>query len=103
MIITTFLFVAIGIVLLSFWTARALTAPLRRFAENVQNFSLTASGGLLENRGPAEIRGVARALNNMHTRICHLVDQRTRTLIAIGHDLRSPITRMRLRVEVIKN
>jgi methyl-accepting chemotaxis protein len=96
MIIATVLFFAIGILLLSLWTARALTSPLRRFADSAERFSLSASEAPLAERGPTEIRGVARALNDMHQRIRHLVEERTRTLVAIGHDLRTPITRMRL-------
>jgi hypothetical protein len=103
MIIATVLFFAIGILLLSLWTARALTFPLRRFADSAERFSLSASDVPLEERGPTEIRGVARALNDMHQRIRHLVAERTRTLVAIGHDLRTPITRMRLHLEAMES
>jgi signal transduction histidine kinase len=103
MLIATLLFFAIGIVLLSLWTVRALTSPLRRFADSAERFSLSASEVPLEERGPAEIRSVAKALNDMHQRIRHLVDERTRTLVAIGHDLRTPITRMRLHVEAMES
>jgi signal transduction histidine kinase len=102
MIIATVLF-SIGILLLSLWTARALTFPLRRFADSAERFSLSASDVPLEERGPTEIRGVARALNDMHQRIRHLVAERTRTLVAIGHDLRTPITRMRLHLEAMES
>jgi signal transduction histidine kinase len=103
MIIATLLFFAIGIVLLSLWTARALTSPLRRFADSAERFSLSASEVPLEERGPTEIRRVAKALNDMHQRIRNLVEERTRTLVAIGHDLRTPITRMRLHVEATES
>jgi signal transduction histidine kinase len=103
MIIATVLFFAIGILLLSLWTARALTSPLRRFADSAERFSLSASEAPLEERGPTEIRGVARALNDMHQRIRHLVEEPTRTLVAIGHDLRTPITRMRLHLEAMES
>lgn len=103
MLIATLLFFAIGIVLLSLWTVRALTSPLRRFADSAERFSLSASEVPLKERGPTEIRSVARALNDMHLRIRHLVEERTRTLVAIGHDLRTPITRMRLHVEAMES
>jgi signal transduction histidine kinase len=103
MIIATLLFFAIGLVLLSLWTARALTSPLRRFADSAGRFSLSVSDVPLAERGPTEIRGVARALNDMHERVRHLVEERTRTLVAIGHDLRTPITRMRLHVEAMES
>jgi signal transduction histidine kinase len=103
MLIATLLFFAIGSVLLSLWTVRALTSPLRRFADSAERFSLSASAIPLEERGPTKIRGVAKALNDMHQRIRHLVEERTRTLVAIGHDLRTPITRMRLHVEAMES
>jgi signal transduction histidine kinase len=103
MLIATLLFFAIGILLLSLWTVRALTSPLRRFADSAERFSLSASEVPLEERGPTEIRRVAKALNDMHQRIRHLVEERTRTLVAIGHDLRTPITRMRLHVEAMES
>jgi signal transduction histidine kinase len=57
----------------------------------------------LPERGPEEIRSVAKALNRMRERITGLIDDRTRMLAAISHDQRTPITRMRLRCEFIEN
>jgi HAMP domain-containing protein len=51
--------------------------------------------------GAQEIRSVAGAFNDMADRLTRLLDERARTLAAIGHDLRSPITAMRLRLEMI--
>ena len=55
------------------------------------------------NAGPEEIRSVAKALNRMRERITALIDDRTKMLAAISHDLRTPITRMRLRSEFIED
>jgi signal transduction histidine kinase len=49
--------------------------------------------------GPVEISQVARALNEMRRRVTSLIDERTQILVAISHDLRTPLTRLRLRVE----
>jgi signal transduction histidine kinase len=57
----------------------------------------------LPERGPEEIRSVAKALNRMRERITTLIDDRTKMLAAISHDLRTPITRMRLRSEFIED
>jgi signal transduction histidine kinase len=54
---------------------------------------------LIPNTGPREIAQVADALNDMRTRIRDLIADRTRMLAAISHDLRTPLTRMRLRAE----
>jgi signal transduction histidine kinase len=99
----TLLFAVISVGLLSLWAARALTAPLSSFAKAAEEFSLDGAAAPLPERGPAEIRSVAKALNRMRQRITGLIDDRTKMLAAISHDLRTPITRMRLRSEFIED
>ncbi|MBR0855169.1 ATP-binding protein [Bradyrhizobium liaoningense] len=93
----------ISITVLGLWAARALAAPLSSFAKAAENFSLDGAAEPLPERGPEEIRSVARALNRMHERIARLMSDRTRMLAAISHDLRTPITRLRLRAEFIED
>jgi signal transduction histidine kinase len=100
---TTLLFAVISVSLLSLWAARALTAPLSSFARAAEEFSLDGAAAPLPERGPEEIRSVAKALNRMRQRITALIDDRTKMLAAISHDLRTPITRMRLRSEFIED
>ena len=100
---TTLLFAVICVSLLGLWAARALTAPLSSFAKAAENFSLNGAASPLPERGPEEIRSVAKALNRMRERITALIDDRTKMLAAISHDLRTPITRMRLRSEFIED
>jgi signal transduction histidine kinase len=99
----TLLFAVISVTLLGLWAARALTAPLSSFAKAAESFSLNGAAAPLPERGPEEIRSVAKALNRMRERITALIDDRTRMLAAISHDLRTPITRMRLRSEFIED
>jgi signal transduction histidine kinase len=99
----TALSAVISVTLLGLWAARALTAPLSSFAKAAESFSLNGAAAPLPERGPLEIRSVARALNRMRERITALIDDRTKMLAAISHDLRTPITRMRLRVEFIED
>jgi signal transduction histidine kinase len=99
----TLLFAVISVTLLGLWAARALTAPLSSFARAAENFSLDGATASLPERGPEEVRSVAKALNRMRERIAGLIDDRTRMLAAISHDLRTPITRMRLRSEFIED
>jgi signal transduction histidine kinase len=101
--IMTLLFAAISVTLLGLWAARALTAPLSSFAKAAESFSLNGAAAPLPERGPEEIRSVAKALNRMRERITALINDRTRMLAAISHDLRTPITRMRLRSEFIED
>lgn len=93
----------ICITVLGLWAARALAAPLSSFAKAAENFSLDGGADPLPERGPEEIRSVARALNRMHERIARLMSDRTKMLAAISHDLRTPITRLRLRAEFIED
>lgn len=99
----TVMFAFISITLLGLWAARALTAPLTSFARAAESFSLDGDAPLLPERGPEEIRSLARALNRMRQRIAMLMDDRTRMLAAISHDLRTPLTRMRLRCEFVED
>ncbi|MBI1202180.1 MAG: HAMP domain-containing protein [Rhodopseudomonas sp.] len=101
----TLLFVVVSVTLLGLWATRALRSPLSAFAQAAENFSLddraAADIAPLPERGPEEVRAVAKAFNRMRGRIRALVDDRTRMLAAMGHDLRTPITRLRLRSEFI--
>lgn len=99
----TLLFVLICVTTLGLWAAYALAAPLSSFAKAAANFSLDGGSAPLPERGPEEIRSVARALNRMQERIARLMSDRTRMLAAISHDLRTPITRLRLRAEFIED
>ena len=102
-IIGTLIFLASAIALLSLWAARALTSPLTKFADSAEQFTLHNDDPPLAERGPSEVKRLARALNGMQARIRELVEARTRMLAAVSHDLRTPITRMRLRAEDIEN
>jgi signal transduction histidine kinase len=99
----TLLFAVISVALLGLWAAQTLTAPLSSFAKAAESFSLNGAAAPLPESGPEEIRSVARALNRMRERITALIDDRTKMLAAISHDLRTPITRMRLRCEFIED
>jgi signal transduction histidine kinase len=93
--------ITISVTVLGLWAARGLTGPLRRFAWAAENFDPDGEIAQLPERGPYEIRTAARALNRMRERIKSLIEDRTRMLAAVSHDLRTPITRLRLRCEFI--
>jgi signal transduction histidine kinase len=100
-VLFTIMFIAISVTFLGLWAARVLTAPLRSFAAAAESFQPDGDVASLPEQGPAEIRAAARALNRMRARIKELVEGRTRMLAAVSHDLRTPITRLRLRSEFI--
>ncbi|UWU79499.1 ATP-binding protein [Bradyrhizobium huanghuaihaiense] len=100
---STLLFLVASVTLLGVWAGRALSSPLSAFARAAENFSLNRASPPLPENGPEEIRSAARALNRMRERITALMNDRTRMLAAISHDLRTPITRLRLRSEYIED
>jgi signal transduction histidine kinase len=97
--------IAIGVcaTFLGLWAGWGLVEPLRRFAWAAENFDPDDEIALLPERGPYEVRAAARALNRMRERIRSLLDDRTQMLAAVSHDLRTPITRLRLRCEFIED
>lgn len=81
---------------------RALGSPLR----NLANAADAAGHGqpvMLTERGPPDLRTLARAFNAMQLRVADLVATRTRSLAAMSHDLRTPLARLRLRAEQIED
>ncbi|CCD86190.1 putative two component sensor histidine kinase [Bradyrhizobium sp. ORS 285] len=96
-----FLILILG-VLLSIYAARAIIRPLSEMARAAAAFGRSPGAQEpLGRRGPKEIVQVADALNEMQARIRTLLDDRTRMLAAISHDLRTPLTRLRLRSDRI--
>jgi len=65
-----------------------------------ESLSPAELGPVLDERGPTEVRAVARALNGMCNRISEHLNERIQVLSAFSHDMQTPITRMRLRAEM---
>lgn len=92
--------VMIFALLLSLYSIRWIIAPLAAVANAAHSFGRSpADHKMVGRNGPREIRQVADAINEMRTRIRALLDDRSRMLAAISHDLRTPLTRLRLRAE----
>ncbi len=86
---------------LSFWAVRRLTGPVALLAEAAERLGRDVNAPPLPERGPDEVVRAAVAFNTMAARIRRFVQDRTFLLTAIGHDLRTPITRLKLRAEFI--
>lgn len=92
---------ALGVVLISVLVIRWMTTPLRRFASAARALYHGTDRVDVPETGPQEIRAVATAFNEMQGRIRDLIATRTQTLAAVSHDLKTPLTRMRLRIEAL--
>ncbi|MCU0070478.1 ATP-binding protein [Pseudomonas koreensis] len=98
--------VALGLVatLLVAWIAtRQLAHPLQRFASAARRFGGDLKAPPIEIEGPHEIRQAIIAFNAMQAQIQHFIGERTHMLASISHDLRAPLTRMRLRSEFMED
>ncbi|MGO9132431.1 MAG: sensor histidine kinase [Methylovirgula sp.] len=98
-IIIALLFLCSGVAGLSAWAVSRVIGPLRRLSSRVDAFGQVADVAAILEEGPLEIRRVTRAFNLMQERIARAMRDRTRMLAAISHDLRTPLTRMRLQLE----
>ncbi len=83
------------------WGVRRMTRPVAQLAAAAEALGRNVNAPPLPETGPSETAQAARAFNTMASRIRRFVDDRTQMLAAIGHDLRTPITRLRLRAEFL--
>ncbi len=77
--------------------------PLKRLARSARELSLGADVAPVAERGGSEVVEVGRAFNSMRERISRYLTERSQLFSAISHDLRTPITRLRLRVELLED
>ena len=98
LMVNLILLVAVLVVAL-YVTARSITRPLSRLALAADNLGRSVRQPKLEEQGARELRRAARAFNTMQDRLHRYLDSRTRVLAAMSHDLKTPLTRLRLQVE----
>lgn len=94
-------FTCLLIIVFAIWAARRATRPLRELAQAADRLGLDVDAPPLPESGSRELRKTAVAFNRMQTRIKRLIDDRTLMLAALSHDLKTILTRLRLRAEFI--
>jgi signal transduction histidine kinase len=91
----------VSIAFLAYLVARMTTRPLKQLAQAAQDLGNDINHAPLDLTGASEIRQASAAFNAMQARIRQYIFQRTQMLAAITHDLQTPLTRMRLRLEKV--
>jgi signal transduction histidine kinase len=87
-------------VLVTWIAIRHATRPLTRLAQAAESVGSSLRFEPIPETGPTEVAAAATAFNGMQRRIAEHIEERTRILAAISHDLQTPITRMRLRTDL---
>ncbi|MFP3249104.1 MAG: ATP-binding protein, partial [Paraburkholderia sp.] len=90
-----------AVLLLALVAVRFAVKPLKELAKAAEALGRNIYRPPLPVTGPLEVRSAATSFNSMQEQLTHSLAERTRFLSAVSHDLRSPLTRLRLRVEML--
>ncbi len=93
----------LAVTLAALWAVRRATRPFAAFAAAAERLGVDVAAPPMAETGPREVRRAAHAFNEMQGRIRRFVEDRTQMLAAISHDLRTPITRLKLRAEFVED
>lgn len=100
--VRTGLWLLLGVLLVApagYLFARRITAPLKRFAEAAETLGRDPHAPQMTLKGPAEVGAAAQAFNEMQARLRRYITDRTAMVGAISHDLRTPLARIRFKIE----
>ena len=89
------------VIVLSLVAVRWATRPLATLATAAEDLGKDINRPPLPESGPVEVQRAARAFNTMQRRLSRFISDRTRVFTAMSHDLKTPITRIRLRTEML--
>ena len=85
------------------WIARRLSRPLAALGEAARGFSPSDAAPPLPERGPSDVRAATAAFNALRLRVTAMLGEKDRMLGAIGHDLRTPLAALRVRIESVED
>jgi len=94
---------ALALTFVAIIMARRIAYPLRQITHAAERIGVGEEVEPIRESGPDDLRATAAAFNRMQTRLRRFIEDRTRMLGAVGHDLRTPITSMRLRAEFVSD
>lgn len=100
----TFVLTSVVLLLAIFWFLLArLTRPLNHLASVAEEFGRGGTQEPLEPVGPIEVQNLTRSFNQMQDRLARFVTDRTQMLAALAHDLKTPLTALRVRAEMVED
>lgn len=91
----------LGCIFVAAWSISRFVRPLENFKDAAERLGIDLHSQPLDVYGPSVAREAAEAINRMQRRIIDLINDRTQMIAAISHDLRTPITRLKLRTQFI--
>ena len=98
----SFVLTSAVLILAIFWfLLTRLTRPLNDLASSAEDFGRGGGEGPITPIGPTEVRNLTVAFNDMQARLARFVNDRTQMLAALAHDLRTPLTALRVRAEMV--
>jgi len=100
-LLLTLAILIIAVLFISLLAVRWVTRPLTMLTHAADKLGADINQKPLSENGALEVRHAAKAFNSMQSRLQKFIEDRTRLLSAISHDLKTPITRMRLRAEML--
>lgn len=95
--------VLLVVLAITLYAVRWINKPLQKLAKTALAFGKTIHAEPMEITGPLEIQQAAIAFNQMQRQLKQYIEERTRLFAAISHDLKTPLTRMRLRTEFLED
>ena len=95
--------IAVGATAIAVFVANRMVKPLVFLDNAVESVGPDGMLPTLPEKGPGEVRATAKALNSLSSRLQRAMESRMRLVAAAGHDMRTPITRMRLRAEFVED
>lgn len=102
-LVLTLVILLAATLLLSYVAVRWVTRPLSALTVAADELGRDINRPPLAEDGPTDVSRAARTFNTMQARLIRVIEERTRLLTAMSHDLKTPITRMRLRAEMLED
>lgn len=93
----------VAVIAVSLVAVRWATRPLKALADAADELGRNLDRAPMPEKGPLEVARAARAFNTMQARLARTIRERSATLAAMSHDLKTPVTRLRLRAELLED